>query len=245
MSKINCKVNHNRTKAIIIILIVIIAIFLIGLVMCLSQSKGKIQFDSEEEMRSSLQGAWTICFNDGESTGDQLIIDGDLGKLDIDGVGIKYSQTIEWEPNKGILKWDDTIYIVDNNTLKSSDRIYKRGTVEKTTYDFEDWDSSKNTTEKLGNDYTMLQVSNVKIESDTNYTVCTGIVTNNGRNTYKFIEVKGAFKTSNGTVVDTDSSYACGNEGLDVGESTSFRLSVPKNDSITSCDVNVFDYAIK
>lgn len=87
-----------------------------------------------------------------------------------------------------------------------------------------------------------LDFSNIKIETNSSYTICTGKVTNNGSRTYKFVEVKGAFKDRSGNVVDTDWTYAVGSEGLAPGESTTFRLSVDKDYSIDTCSVSILDY---
>ena len=74
------------------------------------------------------------------------------------------------------------------------------------------------------------------------YTICTATITNNGKKTYTFIEVKGKFKNSSGTILDTDWTYAVGSEGLAPGESASFRLSVDKDSNITKCDLEFLDY---
>lgn len=89
-----------------------------------------------------------------------------------------------------------------------------------------------------------LVVSNNKIEHNTSYTVFTATITNNGAATYKFVTVKGSFTSKNGAVLDTDSTYAIGSEGLAPGESTTFRMSIPKNRSVTNCTVSITDYDI-
>lgn len=82
----------------------------------------------------------------------------------------------------------------------------------------------------------------MSISHNSSYTVCTGTLTNNGRRTYTFIEVKGKFKDSSGIVLDTDWTYAVGSEGLAPGESTSFRISVDKNLGIKKCTMEIIDY---
>jgi uncharacterized protein YjbJ (UPF0337 family) len=72
--------------------------------------------------------------------------------------------------------------------------------------------------------------------------VVTGTVTNKGTRNYKFVTIKGAFKDSSGKVVDTDSTYAVGSEGLAKGESKTFRMSVKKNTSIRKCDITITGY---
>ncbi len=87
-----------------------------------------------------------------------------------------------------------------------------------------------------------LDISDVYVSSNSLYTICEGRVTNSGSRTYKFVQVKGAFKNSSGTVLDTDWTYAVGSEGLAPGESSTFRLSVDKDYSISSCSVSLLDY---
>lgn len=88
----------------------------------------------------------------------------------------------------------------------------------------------------------VFEFSNIEISHNSSYTICTGTITNNGRKTYTFVEVKGKFKDSSGTVLDTDWTYAVGSEGLAPGESTTFRISVDKNRSITRCTMEILDY---
>lgn len=88
----------------------------------------------------------------------------------------------------------------------------------------------------------VLNFSNIEISHNSSYTVCTGTITNNGRKTYTFVEVKGKFENSWGTVLNTDWTYAVGSEGLAPGESTTFRLSVNVDRKITKCTVEILDY---
>ena len=93
--------------------------------------------------------------------------------------------------------------------------------------------------------YLVLDISDVKIESNSLYVTCTGKITNNGKNTYKYVRVKGAFRNAAGTTVDTSSGYAVGSEGLAPNESSSFTLSVKKDSSIKSCYVSLTDYKVE
>lgn len=87
-----------------------------------------------------------------------------------------------------------------------------------------------------------LKISNVTVYTNRNYTYAEGTVTNNSDSTVSFVEVKGAFKNSAGTVIDTDWTYAVGSEGLAPGESCKWKLSVEKDYSIEDCDVSILDY---
>lgn len=88
----------------------------------------------------------------------------------------------------------------------------------------------------------VLSFSDIKVSSNSSYTICTATMTNNGRKTYTFIEVKGKFENSSGTTLDTDWTYAVGSEGLAPGESATLRLSVKKNYDIEKCDLKILDY---
>ncbi len=114
----------------------------------------------------------------------------------------------------------------------------------KTTYNNSSYSSnySSNYSSSYESVYTALQFSNIDVEHNSLYTVCTGTITNKGSRTYKFVEVKGSFKNSSGTVLDTDWTYAVGSEGLAPGESKTFRMSVDKNYSISKCSVTILDY---
>ena len=103
--------------------------------------------------------------------------------------------------------------------------------------------SPKTTTDTLTLNTSYLSISNVKVETNSSYTICTGTITvkSNSPYKYRFIEVKGAFKNSYGSVVDTDSTYAIGSEGLEPGESKTFRLSVPENSTIKTCSVSIME----
>lgn len=87
-----------------------------------------------------------------------------------------------------------------------------------------------------------LKISGVNVYSSSNYTYAEGTITNNSDSTVSFVEIKGAFKTSAGKVVDTDWTYAVGSEGLAPGESCKWKLSVSKDSSIKDCDISILDY---
>ena len=90
----------------------------------------------------------------------------------------------------------------------------------------------------------VLKITVSNVETSGEYTTCEGTIKNTGKKTYKFVEVKGAFKSDYFTVVDTDWTYAVGSEGLAPGESSTFKMSVPANEDINSCDVSLLDYEI-
>ncbi len=127
------------------------------------------------------------------------------------------------------------------HTCKIEDCINKKATDKNYCY-------THTPTTSFGSTYTpevaedVLRFSDIEISHNSSYTVCTGTITNNGRKTYTFVEVKGKFKNSSGTVLDTDWTYAVGSDGLAPGESKKFRLSVEKDIGIKKCTVEIIDY---
>lgn len=93
-----------------------------------------------------------------------------------------------------------------------------------------------------GSVYSDLKFTNIRVQHNSLYTVVTGTVTNYGSRSYRFVTIKGAFKSSSGTVLDTDSTYAVGSEGLSKGESKTFRMSISKNYSVSKCDISIISY---
>ena len=87
-----------------------------------------------------------------------------------------------------------------------------------------------------------LRISGVRCSNNSVYTVADGIITNNGDVTVRFVEIKGSFKDSSGNVVDTDSTYAVGSEGLAPGESCKWHMSVDKDYRIDSCSISILDF---
>lgn len=87
-----------------------------------------------------------------------------------------------------------------------------------------------------------LEISNVTISSNSNYTIAKGTITNNSDQTVSYVKIKGSFETSSGTVIDTDWTYAVGSEGLAPGESCKWEMSVSKDRSIKNCTVTILDF---
>ncbi len=82
-----------------------------------------------------------------------------------------------------------------------------------------------------------LKTSDIKITHNSLYTVCTGTIKNTGPYTIKYVKIRGAFQNISGSTLDTDWTYAVGSEGLGPGESTTFRMSVRKNEKIRKCEI--------
>ena len=87
-----------------------------------------------------------------------------------------------------------------------------------------------------------LKISDVRVHSNSVSSYCTGTITNNGDEAFKFVKVKGSFKDRNGNTIEIGDTYAVGGEGLEPGESTSFTIYCDKNSGINSCSVTVYDF---
>lgn len=87
-----------------------------------------------------------------------------------------------------------------------------------------------------------LTVSDVKYVSSNDKYKVTGTVTNNTLHTAYFIKVKISLVDENETVLNTDNTYACGDEGLANGESKTFECYVVKVDGVTDVKAVVYEY---
>ena len=87
-----------------------------------------------------------------------------------------------------------------------------------------------------------LNVWGIKMSSSGTRDIAEGSLTNNSNETVKFVKIKGAFMNHRGKVIDTASTYAVGSEGLAPGETTTWRMSVKKDDEIYKCEVTVYDF---
>ncbi len=210
----------------------IIAIVFLGIIINAKMLAGRTIYSSIDAMRSELQGTWTY-YNKSSGAGLwQILIDGDtLGQIYKAGASPSYTNYIKWNPSRGTFTVGKKTYIVKKNgDIESDGYTYIRG---------------GSITASFSTSYetvsTALKISNVIVTSNSLYTICTGTITNSGKRSYDYVKVKGAFKDLSGNVIDTDWTYAVGSEGLDPGESTTFRLSVPKNRSITDCTVTFMD----
>jgi len=104
------------------------------------------------------------------------------------------------------------------------------------------WNTSKSTSfDDYVNKYRYLvdlKVSDIILSSNSVFTKATGTITNIGSEySYRFVKVYATFKNANGTVIDTDWTYAVDSAWLRPGESKKFEVSVTKDSSIRSCAV--------
>lgn len=91
-------------------------------------------------------------------------------------------------------------------------------------------------------DFSQFQISDVSLTHNNSYMIVEGSVKNSGSATRKFVKVKASFKDKNGNVIDTDDTYACGDEGLEPGESTKFKIYVDYDQRIQQVSTRIYDY---
>lgn len=206
-------------------------------------------FPTETYMKTAMTGTYTHY--DGSIAEHQLHINGSSVTLRYCALGsntdINFSIK-SWNYKKGTIdlsESSDNIIITDSGDLIFDGNTYNKGgswSAKATGYFY----SSDPYGSSYSSDYesgaTALKVTPTSLTSNSYYTTCKGSVKNNGTRTYKYVEVKGAFKDSNGNVIDTDWTYAVGSEGLAPGESSTFEVSVPYNSDIDSCTVSLLDY---
>ena len=195
---------------------------------------GRTTYDSVDEMKSDIEGVYTQ-YKNGKAY-HQIKISGD--KLTYQYVSSGLGNTLDiksYNPKNGTFEASFAHCIVKSN----GDIVFDGDLHEKGGSWKSGGSSSSNSYESA---YSVLKISGVSVTSNSSYTVCTGTITNNGKKTYKYVKIKGSFKNSSGTVLDTDWTYAVGSEGLAPGESKTFRMSVPKNYDIKSCSISITDY---
>lgn len=223
------------------IIAIIIAIF-IGNAIVIS---GRTTYGSEAEMKAEVAGIYT-CYDDDYSIHYQLKIEGDTATKRYYNLGSDHDIELtvrSWNPRKGTFEIAGGIVVVTSTgNLKYDDNLYQQGEYWETYVESASSKRAERRRASLETAFTALEIQDVKVTSNSVYTICSGTIKNTGSKTYSYVEVKGAFKDRNGNVVDTDWTYAVGSEGLAPDEATTFRLSVQKNSDIKSCTVSILDY---
>lgn len=69
-----------------------------------------------------------------------------------------------------------------------------------------------------------------------------GTVTNNTSRTVYFVKVKVSLKDENYKVLDTETTYACGDEGIKPGESAKFDCFIEKDSDMKYYSAEIYDY---
>lgn len=195
------------------------------------------------EMRDEMQGRWTHYLTTSNGYGSsalwQWVIDGDEAFMIFHSDDeLTDGKEIEWNPLEGTFSIAGTTFVVEkggNSFVQKNGWNYRKGGYLPKSDD----EKQAATYESI---YAVLRFSNIRTSNNSLYTICSGTVTNSGKETYKYVQIKGSFKDDRGSVIDTASTYLVGGEGLAPGESTTFKLYVSKNYSISSCDVSIYDY---
>ena len=87
-----------------------------------------------------------------------------------------------------------------------------------------------------------LEVKVTSFYGEYGYWKVDGYVKNNTYKTYYFIKLRAAFKDKDYNVLDTATTYACGDEGLAPGESTKFTIYADYDSKIEWVNVQVYDW---
>ena len=226
------KAKEIKAKKIKIAVGAIAGVLVLILIIYATVMGGRSTYSSESEMKTALQGTYTY-YDDNGKAARQIVISGDTAIYKW-----RYSDDMEttireWNYKNGTIHTFETLIITSDGNIKDGGDLYKKGGY---------MSSGSSSSSSYESAYSVLKISGVKVTTNSSYTVCTGTITNNGKKTYEFVKVKGSFKNSSGTVIDTDWTYAVGSEGLAPGESKTFRMSVPKDYDIKSCSVSITDY---
>lgn len=87
-----------------------------------------------------------------------------------------------------------------------------------------------------------VSVTELKRTSSYDNYLVTGSVKNTTKNTVYFVKVKITLLNNKGEIINTDNTYAVGDEGLKSGESSTFTCYIDKVEGTTKCKASVYDY---
>lgn len=87
-----------------------------------------------------------------------------------------------------------------------------------------------------------LYIDSLNMSTNSNYHVVTGSVTNNTSSTVKFVVVEIHLKDADGITFDTDTTYACGEEGIRPGASAKFECHLDKDSRTERCAAWILRY---
>ena len=238
------KRKANMKKSIIVIFVAIVGILLIRYMAHAITLSKRTTYSSEEEMKTALQGTYTyyLTYGNSKRAGRSITINGDTATYNFPSLDRTIEIEIrEWNYKEGTIRTVKELVITREGNLKDGEDVYERNRYSYRSASSSSSSSSRST-DSYESAYSALDITVDRVQSNSSYTICTGSVKNDGNKTYKFVKLKGSFKDAHGNVVDTDWTYGVGAEGLAPGESTTFRMSVPKNYDIVSCSVSNMDY---
>lgn len=162
------------------------------------------------------------------------------------------------------MRWVDSDCHIDTKVINSLNSYVSRKTSYKTWDEYKQsitnkyfiGDTTEDSANKLvkANAYSSSEQRNEAIRNSSvivsslshstsgkNYHI-TGTVTNNTSRTVEFVKVKISMLDSSGKVIDTDTTYACGSEGLAPGESSKFDCYIDKDSQMDSITAGIYDY---
>ena len=239
------KRKANMIKGIIVVFAVIVGILLIRYTAHAITLSKRTTYSSEEEMKTALQGTYTyyLTYGNSKRPGRSITINGDTATYSFPSLDSTVESEIrEWNYKEGTIRTVEELVITSEGNLKDGEDVYERNRYSYRSASSSSSSSSSRSGDSYESAYSALHITVDRVQSNSSYTICTGSVKNDGNKTYKFVTLKGSFKDARGNVVDTDWTYGVGAEGLAPGESTTFRLSVPKNYDIVSCSISIMDY---
>ena len=107
---------------------------------------------------------------------------------------------------------------------------------------YQDQNVAQTSWDNQSKDFNQLKITDVTLTHNSSYMIAEGSVKNIGTSTLKFVKIKASFKDNGGNVIDTDDTYACGDEGLEPDETTKFKILVDYDSRIQSVTAKVYDY---
>lgn len=250
----NIKSKYLKIECVIFIL------FLLIVIVCFLQSQNKIKKMS----LTAIDNIETIQGLENEiktSLGEEFVYGSIAGDVIVDRISKKLQLMSDY-----IMSIDEIYYQTNNNCIKKIDDYINQQTICQNWNEYKQFlnnyyliaNTPQDSANKLaqGNGYSSadeyfaskeaeeisLTVSNIKYMVSNDKYKITGIVTNNTSHIAYFIKVKISLIDKNGTVLNTDNTYACGDEGLASNESTTFECYVDKVDGVDGVIAVIYEY---
>lgn len=183
----------------------------------------------------------TIIEEEGMEAIEKLVKDISYGKDRIDyhiefdeRIVISLNSHIKWKTS--YKSWDEykkflkNNYLVSNTPENSASQLIKA----RTYSSYEDlWAERRKAS---------LYVDSVNLSTNSSYHIVSGSVTNNTSSTVKFVVVEINLKDKDGKAFDSDTVYACGEEGIRPGASARFECHIKKDSRTEHCSASILRY---
>lgn len=128
----------------------------------------------------------------------------------------------------------------------SQDSSYSEQYIEKMNLAFHDKLESESINiskqETIENNSNDISISNAQMNRNGDSYVISGSITNNLNHPVYFVKLKISLKDFDGNCIDTQSTYACGDEGLNSDESTKFECYIDYDSNAKNYSIEVYDY---